>query len=62
METKTKIKRISTMADGSFCVLIVNNSVEYRQASRSGDSRLYIKVKKKRVYEDQLPIGKEVLI
>ena len=56
-----KIERLSSMQEGLYCVLRVNNKISYRKVAEA-EGKKYITHNKRRVYEQDLPIGEEVTI
>ena len=56
-----KVSRLSSMVEGIPCAIMIDDSVKYHPVHEKGN-RKYIKLKSKRYYEDDLPIGKEIWI
>ena len=61
MRGKVKVVRISSIIDGYPTLLTVNGKRTYIQGRENGKG-LYVVIRKRRCYEDQIPIGEEVTL
>ena len=56
-----KIKRLSTMIEGSYCPVSIDGSVKHKEVKLSVKGK-FIRINKLVLYEDDLPLGEEVEI
>ena len=56
-----RVKRLSSIGSGLYTTVIVDGSVRYLKGRENTKGR-YLFFKKRKYYEDQLPIGEEVEI
>lgn len=59
---KNKIMRIGSMVPGMHCAVIVNNSSKNYMVHSNSSDRPYITVAGRRCFEEDIPMGEEVLI
>ena len=58
-----KIMRIGSMVEGIPCPIIVDNvSKHYVVHSNHSNDKLYVKHKGKKLYEDDIPMGEEIIV
>lgn len=56
-----KIERLSTMIEGSYCPISIDGAVKHKEVKLSVKGK-FIRINKLVLYEDDLPLGKEVEI
>ena len=56
-----RIERLSTMIEGEFCAVLIDGVSYHKEVSRTSKG-LCIRVNKGIVYEDQMPLGEEVIL
>lgn len=58
-----KIMRIGSMVEGICCPIMIDNvSKHYVVHENHSDGKLYIKYKGKKLYEEDLPMGEEIIV
>lgn len=56
-----RIQRLANMIEGSFCPVLIDGSVKHKEVYRASKG-LYIRISKSIFYEDELPLGEEVIL
>lgn len=56
-----RIQRLADMIEGSFCPVMIDGSVKHKEVKRAAKG-LYIRISKSIFYEDELPLGEDVII
>lgn len=56
-----RIQRLADMIEGSYCPVMIDGSVKHKEVYRASKG-LYIRISKSIFYEDELPLGEEVIL
>ena len=56
-----RIQRLADMIEGSYCPVMIDGSVKHKEVKRAAKG-LFIRISKSVFYEDELPLGEEIVL